>query len=413
MKNKKFLIFAFAAFIFTSFTISVNALTSQKNSLIKTETERYYERSLLQVLVANKIEDNIKSYYNDSYPSYYGGMYISDDGTNVVLQIVKNNLPEENSNEYSFYEEIINITDSVRIEYVNNSYNQLNLVNDEISNIFTSKSIRSNYNNLSANYIDILNNKVVVELSDNNEVERETFKQLLTLTSDSKNYTTLVNSTQDNIVLDSSLISFSTGEYNTFATTIKAGGQIAVQDGYCSMGFRTKVDGNSGYVTAGHCVQKGLNSTIASGTVKKYQFSNNANYDYAFIQTNSSYSPSNTLAYNNGLSTALAASTTKPNVVVNAPIAKVGYSSGFTTGLVTGLNASVYYENEDKTIKGLVKSNLKSLSGDSGGVVLLPYSDSNGGGIAIGVLSGGNSSTPVMYFTNINNMPSSFLSGRY
>lgn len=197
----------------------------------------------------------------------------------------------------------------------------------------------------------------------------------------------------------------------TTVKTIKAGGSIAAQGGTCSMGFRTKYNGKTGYVTAGHCVKKGINSKVASGTVKLFQFANNKKYDYAFIQTNSSYSPSNTLAYNNGLSTKLAVVTSKPSFVVNTPIAKVGATTGFTIGQVKALNVTVYYSNENKTIKGLVQSNLKTLSGDSGGVVLMPYSNSNGGGIPIGILSGG--STSVMYFTSINNLPSALRTGRY
>lgn len=393
-KNKKIIYLLISVALF-AFATSVNALSN--TNITSNINNDYYELGFKETAIALRLEDKIKEYYNDEYPNYFGGVHLSEDATNVVLKIVKENIPDESSLNYKIYDEIVNFDKTIKVEYVKNSYNELNNINEKLNEYFSS-NIKNE--NIISNYVDIINNNITVEFNNSlNDIEKKSLFNSDKLKSIKKYYDEKI------IVLNLS------EEKNTMATTIKSGGSISTQGGICSMGFRTKYNGKAGYVTAGHCVQNGVNSTIPSGNVKLYQFSNNQNYDYAFIQTNSSYSPSNALAYNNGISTKLAVSTAKPNFVVNTPIAKVGATTGFTTGQVKALNVSVYYSNENKIIKGLVSSNLKSADGDSGGVVLLPYSDSNGGGIPIGILSGGNGT--LMYFTSINNLPAALRTGRY
>lgn len=76
--------------------------------------------------------------YNNSnqYPLYFGGMYVSDDSKNVILQIVKDNIPDENSDEYSIYKKIINLVSSIKIQYVENLYNELNDINKRMADLW-------------------------------------------------------------------------------------------------------------------------------------------------------------------------------------------------------------------------------------------------------------------------------------
>lgn len=180
------------------------------------------------------------------------------------------------------------------------------------------------------------------------------------------------------------------------------------------MGFRTKLNGKNGYLTAGHCYNGFY--VIESGVFKVIQFANNQNYDYAFVETHSNYTPTNTLAHpGNGITTLTFTPNTCPTFVVGTAIAKSGITTKYTTGKVTALNATVKYSNVNVTITGLVKSNVKADEGDSGGVVLIPGSGSTG--VAIGIVSGGSPGFlgigTTMYFSDIGRLPIAFLNGRY
>ena len=170
------------------------------------------------------------------------------------------------------------------------------------------------------------------------------------------------------------------------------------------MGMRVRYNGKNGYLTAGHCTN-GIGTTIQSGTVRARQLANNQKFDYAFIETKSTYTPTNTLEkYSNSPSniTKLGLVNYCPTITVNMAVSKEGITTGYTAGKVTGVNASVYYSDIKMTITGMVKTNVYSQPGDSGGVVMIPRTDSNGGAIGLGILSGGNSSD--MYFSDINSI---------
>lgn len=59
----------------------------------------------------------------------------------------------------------------------NVSEEQLNNINDKIIAYFSSDNVE--YNNLSFNYVDTINKKVVVGLLDNSKEEQEKFKKLV------------------------------------------------------------------------------------------------------------------------------------------------------------------------------------------------------------------------------------------
>ncbi|MGM9876956.1 MAG: hypothetical protein ACI310_07020 [Bacilli bacterium] len=59
----------------------------------------------------------------------------------------------------------------------NISEEQLNNINDKIIAYFSSDNVE--YNNLSFNYVDTINKKVVVGLLDNSKEEQEKFKKLV------------------------------------------------------------------------------------------------------------------------------------------------------------------------------------------------------------------------------------------
>lgn len=395
MKNKILMFLGLAAMTFGGFLTSASALS--KESFENDYLERNYARVELATKVQTAINDyyNIKDVYNDTYPSYFGGMYINDDASKLVIQIVKNNIPSEDSEEFEIYNKILNMDNSIQIEYVTYSYNELNEANNNISKTL---SADGSTQNISSTYIDIMNNSVTVELIKNNQEQQMKIKNKMI---------------KSKTASATDLIKFAVGEKNTTYTNINAGGYISAKGGNpCSMGMRVKYKGKKGYLTAGHCT-KGVGTTIKSGTVKARQLANNQKFDYAFIQTNSSYTPTNTLEkYSNSPSniTKLGLVSYCPTVTVNMAVSKEGITTGYTAGKVTGVNASVYYSDIKMTITGMVKTNVYAQPGDSGGVVMIPRTDSNGGAIGLGILSGGNGSE--MYFTNINDITTA-LQNRY
>lgn len=97
---------------------------------------------------------------------------------------------------------------------------------------------------------------------------------------------------------------------------------------------------------------------------------------------------------------------------MNMGVAKVGTTTKYTSGVVKGLNATVYYQNTITTINGMVKSHVYQSGGDSGGPVIIPRADFNGGSFGVGIVSGGDSMNNTMFFTDIRDLPSS-LKNRY
>ena len=92
-------------------------------------------------------------------------------------------------------------------------------------------------------------------------------------------------------------------------------------------------------------------------------------------------------------------------------ISKSGVRTGYTSGHVTQVNVTITYSN-GITLKGMVASDLYQGQGDSGGVVMIPRTDVNGGAIGIGILSGGINLNNLMYFSDFYNYPLS-LQNRY
>ena len=365
---------------------------------------QYLEDNSYELSIAQKIDDLIKKNYVDSYPDYYGGMYISDDSKNLIIQIVERNIPKNDTSDYYIYKKLISMDNTIMIEYVRNSFKNLNDVHHMISNNYKYDK------NFSSMYIDVVNNNVVIELLDNSLLKQEDFK----------NYLSVINkmslSEIDNL-FDSNLITFMQGsikEHTSSLYDMYPGQSIAVPGGTCSMGFRTKYNGHAGYMTAGHCVMiDGTNTILATGQVKVFQYQNQQVGDYAFVQT-STYTPLNTMKY--GMNNLAAYPmdllvTTAPTLVVGTAIAKEGATTHYTAGTITALNYDVYYNSTGKTIKGLVKATLSSAQGDSGGVVFIPQT--NFTAKPIGIISGGNTGLGEAYFTSIHSLPYALKSGRY
>ena len=89
------------------------------------EIDNFYEKNYQMSFVARNIEAFLKYRYDGKYPDYYGGMYISNDANNVIVEIVKEKLPVKGTREFYYYNELFTVDKSIKIEYVKNSYNDL------------------------------------------------------------------------------------------------------------------------------------------------------------------------------------------------------------------------------------------------------------------------------------------------
>lgn len=390
LKNKILLLLGILAIVFASNITSVNALTSE--SIFDDE---FLERNAYQTSVAEKVDNLMKDTYKDSYPSYFGGMYINDDSTSLILQIVKDSIPNEDSKSYSIYSKIINMDGAIKVEYVKNSYAELQDVNNKVIEYYKAVDYivdKAEFKNFVANYIDVKNNTVVVELLDNS-------------TTSPKSLQELTNSFK-NLVVDSDLIKFAQGKELIDQASLKAGQGITTkgQENNCSMGWRAKVDGKSGYITAAHCVN-GLNDSLPTGTVKKYK--NSGKVDAAFVQTTSSYTPSNSLMYTSGSIKTLD-NTVCPLLSVGTSIAHAGVESNYKAGQIKALNYSGNYGGTVFT--GLIATNYVSDGGDSGGAVFVP-SLVNGGAPVAGIHKG--TSSYGAAFVDANEIYSAFNAVRY
>lgn len=170
----------------------VNA--SASSSLSDKEYEEELKRNWDIAVLADSIEKiidkkyNIVDRFNDTYPSYFGGMYASDDSTELIIQVVKDNIPKEDSDDYKIYNDIVTYDEKVKIAYVDYSFNELNQANNEISDFMTSnnsnlskimtnkKSMNLVKNNIIGTYIDVMNNTVMVELETEENTVQQEFK---------------------------------------------------------------------------------------------------------------------------------------------------------------------------------------------------------------------------------------------
>lgn len=123
------------------------------------ELEKYYERNYQMSFVARDVEAFLKYRYDGKYPDYYGGMYISDNAYNIIVQIVKEKIPQKGTRDYSYYNELFTVDKAIEVEYVKYSYNELEDVYNKLNDYFTNNNYFEDLNGFG---IDILNNSVTV-----------------------------------------------------------------------------------------------------------------------------------------------------------------------------------------------------------------------------------------------------------
>lgn len=145
---------------------------------------------------------------------------------------------------------------------------------------------------------------------------------------------------------------------------------------FCSVGFSV----NGGFVSAGHCGEKGggvknVDGTTL-GTFAESTFPGDA--DMSYIKT---VAGTKLTGYVNSYGKNDLPIAGKKEAAVGASICRSGRTTGFHCGTVTAKNVTVNYSG-DGTVRGLTETNACAESGDSGGAYIA-------GDQAQGVLSGG------------------------
>ncbi|MBQ8535585.1 MAG: helix-turn-helix transcriptional regulator [Bacilli bacterium] len=137
------------------------------------EVEDFYERNYQLTFVARDVEAFFKYRFGDVYPDFYGGMYISDDSYNLIVQIVEEKIPVEGTMEYYYYNELSTVDERIKTEYVKYSYNELLNINNTITDYFSNNKV---FEDLNSWYIDVYNNRVVVNFVEVTDSIKKEFK---------------------------------------------------------------------------------------------------------------------------------------------------------------------------------------------------------------------------------------------
>ena len=138
------------------------------------ELDRYYERSYQMTFVARNVEAFFKYRYDNKYPDFYGGMYISDDAYNLIVQVVLDKIPPKGTLDFYYYNELFTVDDSIKVEYVKYSYNELENVYNKINEYLFLNDPPKDLNSF---YIDIFKNRVVVNYGKVTEKIKEEFRK--------------------------------------------------------------------------------------------------------------------------------------------------------------------------------------------------------------------------------------------
>lgn len=302
------------------------------------------------------------------YPEYYGGAYINQKGNLVVY--IKNKKDVSIKKALSTYAQ----DDSLIYKECKYSLNELNELIERIT-LYKLNNNNQLSNSIYAYYIVDSENKIIVEYDAN-----------------ITNFTQLFN----NKIFNHNSVTFiaSTTKPEDISTNINLGSPISAYTGTGmiangSIGYRAKLNGIIGFVTAGHVVPsedtyvefEGINFAIC----RKRQYSGSVDAAFCETLTPPGYTVTNII---DGTSNVLSTEISEPGAgtTVNKRGQKTGSSSG-----------QIYSTNANFTINGITFTNLTSVNnmtadnGDSGGIVYSYVSASNTRytlGILKGILNG-------------------------
>jgi len=161
--------------------------------------------------------------------------------------------------------------------------------------------------------------------------------------------------------------------------------------GVCSVGFSVQ----GGFVTAGHCGSAGAPTKSGNGTAQgTFRASSFPNNDWAWVATNSSWTPQ-PWVYNYSNANVLVSGSTEAGI--GASICRSGQTTQWRCGTLQATNVTVNYSNGP--VYGLARTNACANPGDSGGSVL---SGNQAQGVTSGIAGGCESASPQTFYQPVN-----------
>lgn len=342
------------------------SVADSRESMIEQFGEDYLvklERNELAAKNANIIESKFaKDKSGESiYPDYIGGLYI-DSNNNLTIQVVKKNI---SNSQNETYQSIINVDKNSNVEYVNYSYEELKEVHDIILNNFLGK-----FDNLTGLYVDVISNRVVVELRELTSEKIEEFKKK---------------------VINSPMVSFDKSTAFEQISSASPGGSFISAEGFqqCSYGYRAKLStGQTGIVSAAHCFNSGGDSIPGIGMLRSYQ--NTGELDAAFVVNTSGADLSNLIVVPSVGSIITLSAEVNSSPVVGQSISKYGRTTGLTSGTITATNYSYTNDRTHISYTKQIRAVMVSTNGDSGGPAFQLSSSNSSRAIIVGIMSASN-----------------------
>jgi streptogrisin C len=182
--------------------------------------------------------------------------------------------------------------------------------------------------------------------------------------------------------IDAAAVRISIGQQPRTLYDIRGGDQYVINGNtLCSVGFAVN---NGGFVTAGHCGGTGSPTlgynNVSQGTFAGSSFPGN---DYAWVRTNSDWTPRPWVNNYGGGSVAVAGS---QEAAVGSSICRSGRTTGWRCGVIQAKDVTVNYSGS--LVYGLTQTTACAEGGDSGGAWIT-------GDQAQGVTSGGSGNCSV------------------
>lgn len=168
----------------------------------------------------------------------------------------------------------------------------------------------------------------------------------------------------------------------------------------CSVGFSV----NGGFVSAGHCGQKGSSVTTAGGGAALGTFAASVfpgNADMSYIKT---VSGTTLTGYVNGYGQSAFPIKGHTEAAVGASICRSGTTTGLQCGTITSKDNTVNY-GSDGSVTGLTRTSACADHGDSGGSF---FSGTQAQGVTSGGTVGCNPGSGPMYFQPVNEILSTY-----
>lgn len=380
-----------------------NEGTKQNNNILN-----YFQDSIVKSRVAYDT-NNIEL----SYPEYYGGSYLNDDGKLVIL--LKNNdisiqrtLKSVSNNNNLIFE-------SANYSYAELTQYILDILKYQESKLSTQNSVKTY--DIAEDIIDCTlddkNNKIIVGIRNLNDNKIKLFKKNV-IDSDAIEFTNKLyknsyvsnkNSLLINPITETNISTLSTNYGVRPGMSI-----IASNTSIYSVGFPVRrgdpVNGYQyGFLTAGHFMEEGYSIITTNygevvGTVESVAFG--GKYDVSFVELNDGYTCSNNI-YQTPYSLVTS------NLDIDHPVVgKVVYKygcKGYTSGTILSTN---YAFQGIVSHYGLVKSSYASQEGDSGGLIASSSPDSPYTKIQEGIHAGNvldnNGNVEASYYCSASNI---------